>query len=107
MSYFKRTVSFALAVIFICSAFSCAYAYETAYNQKIIAMQNVTETVQDQGSDDSCLAYALAATAESYCIKNNILSGRDFVFSGSKLKRKIGDSSNFGTVLYSSVKWRV
>ena len=107
MNNIKKVLSVLLSAIIVCSAFTCGFAYDTDYNSSIDNLQNVTATVQNQGSDESCLAYALAATAESYCIKNRILADNDFTFSGEKLKKNVGDSTNFGTVLYSAVNFNL
>ena len=103
MKCVKKVLSVIIAAVIVCSTLTCGSAYEADYNRDIDNLQNVTATVQNQGSEESCLAYALAATAESFCIKNNILSGIDFTFSGDTLKKNVGDSTNFGTVLYSAV----
>ena len=81
-------------------------AYDSAYNNDIDNLGCVTK-VEDQGSREACLTYALASTAGSFYCKayNNGKSTNKAIFKGAVLADKVGDSTNFGTVLYSSVKY--
>ena len=104
----KTLICFLLTFAMLLSFSAVGYAYDSAYNNNINNLQSVTK-VEDQGSRDACLTYALASTAGSfYCkVYNNGNSVDKVVFRGASLKNKVGDSTNFGTVLYDSVRYNL
>ena len=111
--FLKKTIKCVLSLVcvfaLICSVpLSGSAGEETsrsrAYNYNVTDIAYVTP-VENQGSEDDCIVYALLSAAGSYCLKNNVVSKSCANFSERNLLGKVGDSTNFGNVMYSAVKY--
>jgi hypothetical protein len=108
MKSFKKIICVFCIIALLVPFAAVGFAYDSTYNSDIDNPECVTK-VENQGEEEACLAYGLTSTAGSYYCKmyNGGKSVDEVVFSGAKLKKKVGDSTNFGTVLYSSVKYNL
>ena len=77
-----------------------------SYNSDINSPRYVTP-VEDQKDGKNCMVYALLSTVGSYCRLNFGLSVDEADFDENRLLSKIVDPTNFGNVLYSSVKYNL
>ncbi len=100
MKKFKSFVSLLIAALILFSLSSTAFS---EYNKVFINDKYVTE-VENQGSAKDCIYYALLSAAGSYCMKYYGISASQANFSESRLKDSIGEYTNFGYVLFESVK---
>ena len=100
MKKFKSFVSLLIAALILFSFSSTAFS---EYNKVFINDKYVTE-VENQGSAKDCIYYALLSAAGSYCMKYYGISASQANFSESRLKDSVGEYTNFGYVLYESVK---
>ncbi len=101
MKKIKYVLSVAFSLIFAFSALLTANAYKTSYNTKGLVYAT---PVENQLLNEDCIYYALLSSAGTYCIKNNNLSRENANFNEKALKSRIGKTTNFGEVLYSSVR---
>ncbi|MBR3621229.1 MAG: C1 family peptidase, partial [Clostridia bacterium] len=101
MKRIKYVLSVAFSLIFAFSALLTVAAYKTSYNTKGLVYAT---PVEDQQLNEDCIYYALLSSAGTYCIKNNNLPRENANFAEKALKSKIGKTTNFGEVLYSSVR---
>ncbi|MBR6941062.1 MAG: hypothetical protein IKH65_09670, partial [Clostridia bacterium] len=100
MKKFKSFVSLLIAALILFSLSSTAFS---EYNKVFINDKYVTE-VENQGSAKDCIYYALLSAAGSYCMKYYGITASQANFSENRLKDSVGEYTNFGYVLYESVK---
>lgn len=106
MKIYNKIISILLVLIMCVPFGTVVNAYDGCYNNELSSLKYATPA-ENQGDKSECLAYALLSTAGSYCIKNNVLTAEKANFSEKKLINNIGDSVNFGEVVYSAAKYNL
>lgn len=102
MKVLKKLISLICIIALIISMSVIGNAYDKSYNADIKNI-NYTGKVRNQGNEAQCIFYALSSAAESYCIKNNVVSAKDVDFKPASIISKVGETTNFGLAIYSSV----